>query len=88
MKIPELKHSTIVKITLVGLAIIFLPFAYIGAAVAYDNFILSQMENALSNNVQAAHSSLTACEANYQALLRYKQDNKIPLTGTGSPCAF
>lgn len=84
----QLRESTKNKITMAGLALIFAPFAFIGIVNAYDSFMLSQLENALNNNIQAAHSAMTACESNYQALLKYKQDNKIALKGSGSPCPF
>lgn len=73
---------------IIVMALIFVPFFVIGVAQAYDNWILNQMENALANNVKAAHESLIACESNYQALLQYKTDNKIALVGTPDPCTF
>lgn len=88
LQLPTLKESTKNKITMVGLALIFAPFAFIGLANAYDSFILSQLENALNNNIQSAQTSAQACESTYQALLKYKQENKIALTGAGSPCPF
>jgi len=85
-KLPEISHKAKNVITLVGLAIIILPFAFFGIAQAYDNLILNMMENSLAQNVTATHATQNACEASYQSLLKYKQENDIKLKGTGSPC--
>lgn len=75
-------------VAIIGLVIIILPFFAVGVVQAYDSWIRNQMENALSNNVKAAHETLAACESDYQALLQYKKDNGVALINSGDPCTF
>lgn len=85
-KLPELSHRAKNIITAVGLGVIALPFTVFGVAAAYDSLVLNMIENSLAQNVAATHSTQVACEASYQALLKYKQENNIAVKGTGSPC--
>jgi hypothetical protein len=70
----------------IGLIIILVPFAFIGICNAYAISVQWYLENALANNVKAAHAEMSACESTYQAILQLKTDEKIALTNTGDPC--
>lgn len=86
----EWAESTKNKIAIIGLTFILslfiVPWVFGTIVMAYDNFIINQMEIALKGNVEATQQNQKACEANYQSLLRYKIDNKIALQGSGDPC--
>ena len=56
------------------------------AARAYDSIVLSQLEQSYAYNSQAVEASHKALCASYTALLNYKKENNIAVTGTESPC--
>ncbi len=62
------------KIAITGLAIITLPFAFFGAAQAYDNFILSNLENSYKSNLEAQVSLQKATCNSHKALASFKAD--------------
>ena len=57
-----------------------------GVCKAYDTWMLNHFEDSLRNDVADMHSSKARCDKDYEATLKYKTENKIALTGTGSPC--
>lgn len=71
-----------------GLGLILLPFIIVGICKAYDDAVLSSLENSLNANVAAVTNTKKACDASYTALKAYKQEAKIQLVGAGSPCGF
>ena len=76
-----------------GLAIIIIPFLIVGVCKAIDTAVLGGLESSLTNGVAAVKSaresviaSSKACDAAYSALKAYKEEAKLALTGSGSPC--
>ncbi len=79
-----------IKYQNIGLLILSSPIILMlvigGVCVAYDNIMLSSLENALNSNVQASQSVQKACTDSYNALVAYKQENKLEVSGNGNPC--
>lgn len=90
---PKLSNRTKNIITVIGLAIIFIPFVIVGVCKAYDAAVLASLENALTSNVTALSGAVKnvattqkACDASYLALVGYKDEAKLAKQGTGNPC--
>lgn len=84
------------KIILITLAVspIFIYFLTVGIAKAYNDLILTSLENGLASSVTAstqAHqnaiNSDKACLSAYQSLVEYKRQKGLVIQGN-SPCPF
>lgn len=64
-----------------------------GVCKAYDMIMYSMMESSLTNAVHASEAVHRAvievdktCEAQYQLMVQFKNNNKIALSSSTSPC--
>lgn len=84
-----LKNKNLIKIGsyfLIGIIVAI--FAFAGVCKAWDSFVYSSLETSLRSNVEAKRAIQKSCDASYEALLNYKKENKIELSGNGNPCTF
>jgi len=86
MKLPEISNKAKNIITTGGLIIILIPFIVGAICKAYEAYLLSSLESALTQNIAALSNAKKACNASYEALKAYKIEAKVPLSGTGNPC--
>lgn len=57
-----------------------------GVCKAYDIWMVSHLESSLTQSVTDLRSTKKRCDGDYEAVLKYKTENKLALTGTGNPC--